>query len=61
MGERQWAKNSNNPLECKCVFFKETYVGSCPVFVCLKGSHTNSAAFKDGAMVPNCVRAKNQV
>lgn len=55
MGEGQGAENSNNPLECKFVFFKEAYVGSHPVFVGLKGSHTNSAAFKDGVMVPDCV------
>lgn len=61
MGEGQGAENSNNPLECKFVFFKEVYVGSRPVFVGLKGSHTNSAAFKDGAMVPDCVQAKNQM
>lgn len=61
MGEGQGAENSNNPLECKFVFFKEAYVGSCPVSVGLKGSHTNSAAFKDGVMEPDCAWTQNQV
>lgn len=51
MGEGQGAGNSNNPLECKFGFFKEAYVGSCPVSVGLQGSHTNSAGFTDGVIV----------
>lgn len=60
--EEGWGtENSNNPLECKSVSCKEAPMGSWPISVGPQESHTHSAGFKDGAMVPECVWAKTQM